>query len=83
VTFVAGFFLAGFGAAGAWFLAKRFPTARFLRAGYALMSAGGVLFVVWAFSKAPDVGVAAVVATAAGATTGIVGALRRELRCTL
>ena len=83
MTVVAGFFLAAFGAAGAWFLAKRFPNARFLRAGYALMSAGGVLFVIWALSRTSDVGIAAVVATAAGATTGIVGALRRELRSTL
>jgi hypothetical protein len=83
VTVAAGLFLATFGALGAWFLTKRFPNARFLRAGYGLMSAGGALFVVWTLSKALAVGVAAAAILAVGAVAGVVGALRKELRSTL
>lgn len=82
-TVLAGLFLAAFGALGAWFLSKRYPAARFMRAGYALMSAGGALFVVWAFLKAPAVGVFAAAVLAIGALGGAIGALRKELRLTL
>jgi hypothetical protein len=80
---VAGLFLTAFGALGAWFLSARYPDARFLRVGYALMSAGGGLFVVWALSKILIVGVAAAAVVAIGAFAGVIGALRKELRVTL
>jgi hypothetical protein len=83
LSILAGLFLAAFGALGTWFLGKRYPGARFLRAGYALMSAGGVLFVVWALSKVLIVGVVAAAVLAVGATGGTIGALRKELRLTL
>lgn len=69
-----------FGAAGAWLLTTRFPSARFLRVGYALMALSGALFLVWSASRIVPVGVAATVLLAIGAMIGIVGALRRELR---
>lgn len=83
VTVLAGLFLCAFGGAGAWFLSKRFPNARFLRAGYGLMSAGGALFVAWAASNVLAVGVAAASVVAIGAAAGTIGALRKELRLTL
>jgi hypothetical protein len=83
MTVVAGLFLAAFGALGVWFLTQRFPSARFLRTGYALMSAGGVMFVAWTLSKVLAVGVTAAAILAAGALAGTVGALRKELRSTL
>lgn len=82
MTIVAGLFLAVFGAAGAWFLNTRFPSARFLRAGYALMSAGGVLFVAWTLSKVLIVGASAAAVMAIGAIAGAIGAVRKELRLT-
>ena len=83
MTVAAGLFLAAFGALGAWFLGKRFPAASFLRIGYVLMSGGGVLFVVWSLTKTLSIGIAAAGVLAVGAMTGMVGALRKELRTTL
>ncbi|MEO6836427.1 MAG: hypothetical protein ABI231_11045 [Candidatus Tumulicola sp.] len=83
VTILAGLFLGAFGALGAWFLTKRHPSARFLRAGYALMSAGGVLFVAWALSRVLAVGVTAAALVGIGGVTGMIGALRKELRSAL
>ncbi len=83
MTVAAGLFLAAFGAVGVWFLGQRFPNARFLRTGYALMSAGGLLFVFWTLSKVLVVGVTAAGVLAAGAVAGTIGALRKELRSTL
>ncbi|MBV8372151.1 MAG: hypothetical protein JOY69_02730 [Candidatus Eremiobacteraeota bacterium] len=83
MSVAAGLFLAAFGALGAWFLSKRFPAARFLRIGYILMSAGGVLFVTWALSKILSIGISAAGVMALGAVIGMVGALRKELRSTL
>jgi hypothetical protein len=80
VTIFAGIFLAIFGAAGAWFLHRHYPHARFLRAGYLAMSAAGLLFVVWVLFKVLAIGVAAVAVLAIGAAVGIYGALRKELR---
>ncbi|MGA8534776.1 MAG: hypothetical protein WB615_11750 [Candidatus Tumulicola sp.] len=80
MTLAAGLFLAAFGGLGAWFLAKRFSSARFLRAGYTLISAGGALFVVWALSRVLAIGVGAAALMAAGAIAGSIGALRKELR---
>jgi hypothetical protein len=54
-----------------------------MRAGYALMSAGGALFVAWSLSKVLAVGVAAAAVLAVGAAIGTIGALRKELRLTL
>jgi hypothetical protein len=79
-TLFAGIFLTLFGAAGAWFLTTRFPSAKFLRTGYAIMAISGLLFLTWAALKILPIGVAAAVLLGAGATIGIVGALRRELR---
>ena len=69
-----------FGAAGAWLLTTRFPSAKFLRVGYALMALSGALFLVWSASRIMAVGVAAAALLAIGAMIGIIGALRRELR---
>lgn len=69
-----------FGAAGAWLLTTRFPSAKFLRVGYALMAISGALFLIWSASRIVAVGVAAAALLAVGATIGIIGALRRELR---
>jgi hypothetical protein len=44
------------------------------------MSAGGVLFAVWGFSKTLAVGVAGASLVAVGAAAGTIGALRKELR---
>ncbi|HEY1978278.1 MAG TPA: hypothetical protein VGG89_17125 [Candidatus Baltobacteraceae bacterium] len=79
-TILAGIFLTVFGAAGAWFLTTRFPSAKFLRVGYAVMSASGVLFLIWSVLKVLAIGVAGAALLGAGAAIGIVGALRRELR---
>jgi hypothetical protein len=79
-TVAAGLFLMVFGAAGAWFLTTRFPSAKFLRAGYATMAASGILFLIWSLIHVVPVGVAAAVLLGTGAAIGIVGALRRELR---
>jgi hypothetical protein len=51
-----------------------------LRAGYAAMAVSGALFLLWDALKIVAIGVAAAALLAAGATIGIVGALRRELR---
>ena len=83
VMTLAGVFVAAFGALGATFLTRRYPHARFMRAGYALMSAGGALFVAWSLSKVLAVGVAAAAVLAVGAVIGTIGALRKELRLTL
>lgn len=79
-TIAAGIFLMVFGAAGAWFLTTRFPSAKFLRAGYALMALSGALFLVWSVTKIMPMGLTAAALLAVGATIGIIGALRRELR---
>ena len=80
MTLFAGLFLGLFGVCGAWFLGKRFPQARFLQIGYALMGTGGAFFVIWALSKVLAIGVAATALLTAGAIAGIVGSLRKELR---
>ncbi len=77
---VAGLFLAAFGFGGAVLIAKRFPNARFLTVGYALMGTGGLGFVVWAAGKSMAAGVSAAALLAAGGACGAVGALRKELR---
>jgi hypothetical protein len=79
-TIPAGVFLTLFGAAGAWFLTTRFPSAKFLRVGYAMMAVSGVLFLLWSALKLVAIGVAAAGLLGVGATIGIIGALRRELR---
>ena len=76
----AGLFVAAFGATGTWFLAVRFPSAKFLRLGYALMSGGGLFFAIWALSKIVAVGIVATALLGAGGAVGAVGALRKELR---
>jgi len=80
VTVAAGIVLAVFGSVGAWFLARQFPQARFLRACYVLLAIGGVLFVAWSLSKLLPVGVAGATLVAAGGVLGVAGALRKELR---
>jgi hypothetical protein len=80
MTMLAGIFLTVFGAAGTWFLFKRFPHAYCLRSGYALMAVGGFAFVAWTLSKVLVLGIAATALLAVGAIVGIVGALRKELR---
>ena len=82
MTLAAGLVLTLFGAFGAWFLALRFPNARFLRVSYALMSLGGALVVVWSLSKVLWVGLAGAILVAGGACAGIAGAVRKELRPT-
>ena len=79
-TIAAGIFLMVFGSAGAWFLTTRFPSAKFLRVGYTLMALSGALFLVWTVIKIVPIGVAAAGLLGVGATIGIIGALRRELR---
>jgi hypothetical protein len=83
VPLCAGIFVALFGFLGAWFIASRFPDARWLRTGYAIMGLGGALFAVWAATRVLAVGVAAAILVAIGAATGAIGALRKELRETL
>ena len=80
MTYVAGAFLILFGGAASWLLATRFPKATFTRVGYGMMTAGGVLAVVWASAGLLAFGVAAIVILALGGLTGVVGALRKELR---
>jgi hypothetical protein len=80
VTVAAGIVLTVFGALGAWFITRNFPHARFLRASYALMAFGGMLFIAWSLSKILALGAAAAIVVAAGALAGIAGALRKELR---
>ena len=84
VPLCAGIFVALFGFLGAWFIASRFPDARWLRTGYAIMGLGGALFAIWAATRVLAVGVAAATAMVAiGAASGAIGALRKELRETL
>ena len=80
LTVPAGLVLLVFGAAGSWFLGRYFPSARFSRAGYALMAGGGVLFGAWGMSRLLAIGVAAAGCVAIGAIAGTIGALRKELR---
>ena len=80
MTVVAGVFLILFGGAASWLLATRFPNATFTRVGYAMMTVSGVLALVWALAGVLSFGVAAVVILTFGGLTGIVGALRKELR---
>ena len=80
MTIFAGLFLLVFGALGTWFLAARFPSARFMRVAYAAMAVGGALFAMWGLVKFISVGIAAVAVLAAGGAIGAFGALRRELR---
>jgi len=80
VTTVAGIVLLAFGAGGAWFLSKRFPNARFLIAGYALMGGGGACFVLWSVAGHVAIGVAAAALVAVGGAIGAIGAVRKELR---
>ena len=82
MTVVAGIVIAVFGGAGAWFLARYFPHARFLRFSYTLMAIGGVLFVSWSLSKILAFGAGAAVLVAAGGLLGVAGAMRKELRST-
>ena len=76
----AGIFLLVFGAAGAFFVNKVYPNAKFMRLGYVLMSTAGVVFIYWAGTRATMAGLAAAIVLALGAVLGIVGALRKELR---
>ena len=80
MTFLAGAFIAAFGAGGAWLLTAKFPAARFLRLGYALMAVGGVAFAVWGATHLLYAGIAAMALLAVGGILGIVGAMRKELR---
>jgi hypothetical protein len=80
VPLCAGIFVGVFGVGGAMFIARRFPNARWLRAGYAIMGFGGALFAIWAVTHVLGVGVAAALVVAAGASIGAIGALRKELR---
>ena len=80
MTVAAGIVLTVFGGLGAWFIARNFPHARFLRASYVLMASGGVLFIAWSLSKILVLGATAAIVVAAGALAGIAGALRKELR---
>ena len=80
MTVAAGVFVFLFGGAGAWLLAKRVPTARYTRIGYAAMGLGGLLFSIWALTHALAVGVAGAAVLAVGGVFGAIGAFRRELR---
>ena len=77
---LAGMFLAVFGAGGAWFLTTRFPSARFLQVGYALMSLAGLFFILWTLIKNVTLGIAATALLGFGGAIGVFGALRKELR---
>jgi hypothetical protein len=79
-TIAAGIFLMVFGGAGAWVLTTRFPSAKFLRVSYAVLALSGALFLIWVFAHALAIGIAAAALMGLGAATGIIGALRRELR---
>ncbi len=80
MTVVAGAFLVLFGAAASWLLAAKFPAATFTRIGYGMMTLGGVLALVWALAGVLSFGVAAVIIVALGGLSGVIGALRKELR---
>ncbi|HEY1427949.1 MAG TPA: hypothetical protein VGF18_00110 [Candidatus Tumulicola sp.] len=78
----AGIFVALFGFAGAWFIGRSFPNARWLRTGYIIMGLGGVCFTIWASTYVLAIGVGAAILVAIGAATGAIGAMRKELRGT-
>ncbi|HXM08268.1 MAG TPA: hypothetical protein VN936_12430 [Candidatus Acidoferrum sp.] len=80
VPLCAGIFVGLFGLVGASFIGRRFPNARWLRAGYLIMGFGGALFAIWAVTHVLGIGVAAALVVAAGAAIGAIGALRKELR---
>jgi hypothetical protein len=69
-----------FGAAGLWLLTARFASAKFLRAGYALMAVAGAIFMVWGTVRILVLGIAGAALLAAGGAVGVYGALRGELR---
>ena len=76
----AGLFLLVFGGLGAWLLGARFPNARFLRVGYVLMAAGGLIFAAWAMSHNLIVGIFGIALLLAGGVSGAIGAIRKEVR---
>jgi hypothetical protein len=80
VNIVAGLFILVFGGLGAWLLAVRFPSARFLRTGYICMGLGGLVFAVWSIVHAVALGVIGIVLLLAGGISGAIGALRKEVR---
>ena len=82
MTILAGVFLALFGGLTSWLLAARYPTARYMRIGYALMTLGGLMFVVWSVTMLLALGFVALVVLLLGGLFGVIGALRRELRVT-
>ncbi|MHB8145717.1 MAG: hypothetical protein ACYDGM_00445 [Vulcanimicrobiaceae bacterium] len=51
-----------------------------MRVGYALMTLGGFLFVVWSFEHLMAIGLVALFVLLFGGIFGIVGAVRKELR---
>ena len=51
-----------------------------MRIGYALMTVGGVLFVLWSFERFTAIGLFALLVLLLGGIFGIVGAVRKELR---
>ena len=76
----AGLFLFVFGGLGAWLLNVRFPNARFLRTGYALMSLGGLIFFAWAMWHSLVVGICGIIVLLIGGVSGVIGAVRKEVR---
>lgn len=77
----AGIFLFLFGGLGAWLIFARAPRAHFTRAAYVFMSAGGIVFVVWSFTRLLGVGLAGVALLLLAGICGAVGAFRKEMRC--
>lgn len=69
-----------FGALVSWLLWKKTPQARFTRVGYALITLGGVLALLWGLTKVLPLGFLALVVLVVGFICGMVGTMRKELR---
>ena len=63
-----------------WLLGARYPSARYMRIGYGLMTLGGLMFVVWSLTTVNALGFVALIVLLVGGVFGIIGAVRRELR---
>ena len=80
MSIAAGAFLFLFGAFGVWLILTRYPKAHFMRTGYVFMSLGGLISVMWGLTHTLVLGVAGMVLLLVGGASGVLGALRKELR---
>ena len=82
MALVAGIFIVAFGGLVSLLLWKKFPTARFTRMGYGLMTVGGLLAIAWVASHVLALGIAGLAVLLLGGILGMTGGLRKELRLT-